>query len=202
MFHKTLALDVMGPLVHAWVMANISELESPTVLGPPRQGLADLVRRIRLCTRESSDPPTIARLVAGALAGAEPGTALLTEQERAGSADHYTRHTLHTEAAFSISAVVWRPGQVTEIHDHLVWCSFMVLQGSESETLFDIDGGRLVEVGRCERATGSVSGVAPPDDIHRVANTGDSVAITLHVYGADLSRGTSVRRSYELPTDS
>ena len=44
-----------------------------------------------------------------------------------------------------------------------------------------------------------VSGVAPPDDIHQVANTGDDVAITLHVYGADLSEGTSVRRTYELP---
>jgi predicted metal-dependent enzyme (double-stranded beta helix superfamily) len=181
-------------------MAQIADVESPTVVGPPRPGLADLVRRVRLCTGMATDPPTVAKLVAEALARAQPSAALLTEQERAGSADHYTRHTLHAEAAFSISAVVWRPGQVTEIHDHLVWCSWMVLEGSESETLFDIDGGRLVEVGRCERPTGSVSGVAPPDDIHRVTNTGDSVAITLHVYGADLSQGTSVRRTYELPT--
>ena len=50
------------------------------------------------------------------------GLHLLTPAEREGSADGYTRHTLHTEATFSISAVVWRPGQVTEIHDHLVWC--------------------------------------------------------------------------------
>ena len=180
-------------------MAHISELESPTLVGPPRHGLAGLVRQVRLCTREASDPPTIAKLVARSLARAEPSTSLLTEQERAGSADHYTRHTVHAEAAFSISAVVWRPGQVTEVHDHLVWCSFMVLQGSETETLFDVDGSRLVEVGRRQRTTGSVSGVAPPDDIHRVANTGDSVAITLHVYGADLSQGTSVRRTYGLP---
>lgn len=177
-------------------------LSSVAVAGPLRPGLADLVRRIRLCARESSHPPTVAHLVADALVEAEPSAAMLTEEERAGSADQYTRHTLHAESAFSISAVVWRPGQVTEIHDHLVWCSFMVIQGSESETLYDIEGGRLVEVGRCRRETGSVSGVAPPDDIHRVENTGDSVAITLHVYGADLSQGTSVRRTYELPTAS
>ncbi len=182
-------------------MAHIPDVESPTVVGAARHGLADLVHQIRVCTREASDPSTIAKLVAEALVRAEPSTALLTERERVGSVDHYTRHTLHAEAAFSISAVVWRPGQVTEIHDHIVWCSWMVLQGSESETLFDLDGGRLVEVGRCQRKTGSVSGVAPPDDIHRVANTGDSVAITLHVYGADLSKGTSVRRTYESPTE-
>lgn len=73
----------------------------------------------------------------------------------------------------------------------------MILSGSTVD-----DSGRLVEVGRRHRATGSFSGVAPPDDIHRVANTGDSVAITLHVYGADLSQGTSVCRTYELPAIS
>jgi 3-mercaptopropionate dioxygenase len=182
-------------------MTHISEMKSTTVVAPPRHGLADLVQQVRVCTRDASDPATIAKLVAGALAKANPSPSLLTEEERAGSPDGYTRHTLHTEAAFSISAVVWRPGQVTEIHDHLVWCSFMVIQGAETETLFDIEGGRLVEVGRRHRATGSVSGVAPPDDIHQVANTGDSVAITLHVYGADLSQRTSVRRTYDLPAN-
>jgi len=180
-------------------MTHLSDAQSSVVDEAPRPGLADLVREVRRCTQESSDPATIATLVADALVRAEPTTGLLTEQERAGSPEGYIRYTLHAEAAFSVVGVVWRPGQITEIHDHLVWCTFMILHGVESETLFDIVGGRLVEVGRRERPTGSVSGVAPPDDIHQVANTGDDVAITLHVYGADLSEGTSVRRTYELP---
>jgi 3-mercaptopropionate dioxygenase len=60
----------------------------------------------------------------------------------------------------------------------------------------DIDGGRLAGTGGRQRPVGSVSGVAPPGDIHRVCKTGDTVAITLHVYGAYLSQGTSVRRIY------
>jgi len=45
-----------------------------------------------------------------------------------------------------------------------------------------------------------VSGFAPPGDIHRVRNTGDGVAISMHVYGADISRlGNSIRREYILP---
>jgi predicted metal-dependent enzyme (double-stranded beta helix superfamily) len=75
----------------------------------------------------------------------------------------------------------------------------MVLQGAESETLYRLVDDRVTEVDRRRRGVGSVSGTAPPDDIHRVANTGDEVAITLHVYGADLSEGTSVRRTYDLP---
>jgi predicted metal-dependent enzyme (double-stranded beta helix superfamily) len=40
----------------------------------------------------------------------------------------------------------------------------------------------------------------PPGDIHRVRNSGDVPAVSLHVYGADLSRlGSSVRRVYGLP---
>ncbi|ANN18260.1 cysteine dioxygenase [Amycolatopsis orientalis] len=167
-----------------------------------RPGLAELIDRIRQCTRRGADPGTTARLVADVLGELRPSARLLTAAERAGSADGYTRHTLHAESAFSISAVVWRPGQLTEIHDHLVWCSFLVLQGAETENIFDIDGDRLVQLGQRQRPAGSVSGVAPPDDIHQVHNTGDTVAITLHVYGADLSRGTSVRRTYRLSTAS
>jgi predicted metal-dependent enzyme (double-stranded beta helix superfamily) len=175
--------------------------QTSTVASPDRPGLASLVRQIQSCTRQGADAATTARLVADVLEQASPTVDLLTAEERAGDPDDYIRHTLHTESAFSILAVVWRPGQVTEIHDHLVWCSFMVLQGGETETLYDIDGDRLVQVGRRHRPTGSVSGVAPPDDIHQVENTGDAVAITLHVYGADLSDGTSVRRTYTLRDD-
>ena len=47
---------------------------------------------------------------------------------------------------------------------------------------------------------GSVTGVAPPGDIHRVRNHASEVAISLHVYGADIARlGSSVRRIYDLP---
>lgn len=51
-------------------------------------------------------------------------------------------------------------------------------------------------------AQGAVCGFAPPGDIHRVWNAGTDRAISLHIYGADISRlGTSVRRVYELPAD-
>jgi predicted metal-dependent enzyme (double-stranded beta helix superfamily) len=171
--------------------------ETTTHDAPPRPGLAALVHRIRPLAQQHAAPATIAAQVASVLTELSPSPGILSAAERAGSPEGYTRHTLHTESAFSVSAVVWRPGQVTEIHDHLVWCSFIVLQGAETETLYDIDGDRLVQIGERQRPAGSVSGVAPPDDIHRVRNTGDTVSITLHVYGADLSQGTSVRRSYE-----
>jgi predicted metal-dependent enzyme (double-stranded beta helix superfamily) len=98
--------------------------------------------------------------------------------------------------------MVWRPGQLTPIHDHVTWCVFGVLQGIEYEELYAVspDGGSLAEVGTSQNASGEVSGFAPPGDIHRVRNCGDDVAVSLHVYGADITRlGSSVRRTYDLP---
>ena len=165
-----------------------------------RPGLTRLADAIRVQTRRHTDPAAVASAVADVLDDMRPSVELLTPEERAGDADGFIRHNLHTEAAFSIVAVVWRPGQLTEIHDHITWCSFIVMQGIEFETLYRQDGDQLVQVGQLLRPTGSVSGTAPPDDIHRVNNTGDVTAITLHVYGADLSvAGTSVRRNYPDP---
>jgi predicted metal-dependent enzyme (double-stranded beta helix superfamily) len=109
---------------------------------------------------------------------------------------------LHIEpdGTFSIVALVWRPGQVTPIHDHVTWCVFGVIQGVEYEELFTLDEARacLIEAGASE--TGEVSGFAPPGDIHRVRNAGDRTAISIHIYGTDVSRiGSSVRRYYNLP---
>jgi 3-mercaptopropionate dioxygenase len=60
--------------------------------------------------------------------------------------------------------------------------------------LFDAD---LNVIRRSDNHVGDVSGFAPPGDIHRVHNTADSTAISLHIYGTDLTRiGSSARRYY------
>ena len=79
---------------------------------------------------------------------------------------------------------------------------FGVIQGVEWEELFELDERRtrLVEAGYRLNQTGEVSGFAPPGDIHRVRNAGDLTAISIHIYGTDVSRiGSSVRRYYDLP---
>jgi 3-mercaptopropionate dioxygenase len=165
---------------------------------------ADLVTAIRSATARHVDWQQTAVLVADQLRRHLPGSGILTAQERAGSADGYVCHTLHTErdGAFSVCAVVWRPGQDTPIHDHVTWCVVGVLDGAESEELFALRDGdtALEQVGTRLNAAGDVSGFAPPGDIHRVTNHGSDVAISLHVYGADIARlGSSVRRTYDLP---
>jgi 3-mercaptopropionate dioxygenase len=165
-----------------------------------RPGLADLVASIRDLATGSSDAHRTAVAVADLLRARPPTTQILTPAELRGDDNGYQRHTLHTEPEFSVVAVVWRPGQQTVIHDHVAWCSFVVLQGVEFETLYRDHGDHLTEIGRVANEVGSASGFAPPGDIHRVHNTGEITAVSLHVYGADLrDEASSVRREYDLP---
>jgi 3-mercaptopropionate dioxygenase len=166
--------------------------------------LETLVRAIRTAVGEHDGWSDTAGRVAEQLRRHLPSPDMLTVEQRMGHPDGYRSHVLHAErdGSFSIVALTWRPGQVTPIHDHVTWCVFGVIQGIEHEELFTLDEerGLLVEAGSETSGIGEVSGFAPPGDIHRVRNVGDRTALSIHVYGTDVSRiGSSVRRTYDLP---
>jgi len=156
--------------------------------------LTDLVDGVRTAVSAHAGWTDTAHLVAEQLREHLPGPDVLTAEQRLGSPDDYCAHTLHVEpdGSFSIIALVWRPGQITRIHDHVTWCAFGVIQGVEHEDLFDAE---LNLVGHQENRVGDVSGFAPPGDIHRVHNSSGTTAISIHIYGTDITRiGSSVRR--------
>jgi len=168
-----------------------------TILPTPATELSELVEGVRTAVAADASWADTAQLVAEELRRHLPTPDVLSAEQRLGSPDTYRSHPLHVEpdGSFSIIALVWRPGQVTRIHDHLTWCVFGVIQGIEHEELFDAD---LNPVGRSDNHVGDVSGFAPPGDIHRVHNTADTTAISIHIYGTDVTRtGSSVRRDYD-----
>jgi 3-mercaptopropionate dioxygenase len=183
-----LALDI-------WIDRGHPHGMTATHTRPVRQ-LTELVAGVRTAVDADAGWSETAQLVAEQLRRHLPTPDVLTAEQRHGSPDGYRSHTLHVEpdGAFSIVALVWRPGQLTRIHDHTTWCVFGVIQGVEHEDLFDAD---LNLVGRSDNQVGDVSGFAPPGDIHRVHNTGEETAISIHIYGTDVTRtGSSVRRYY------
>ena len=173
-----------------------------TVVAPTK--FDALVSATRAAVSSDADWAETAELVAAELERHLPTPDMLTKEQRTGDPKRYRSHLLHTEpdGSFSIVALTWRPGQETPIHDHVTWCVFGVIQGIEYEELYALDerGEHLVEAGSSATEIGEVSGFAPPGDIHRVRNIGDTTAISIHIYGTDVSRiGSSVRRSYDLP---
>jgi predicted metal-dependent enzyme (double-stranded beta helix superfamily) len=171
---------------------------------PFAPGLDELVNATRAAVSRRAGWGKTAELVADELRRQPPTPEVLPHDLRLGDPDGYLSHPLYIAAdgAFSIVALVWRPGQVTPIHDHVTWCVFGVIQGVEHEERFTLDEERgcLVPAGTSLNEAGDVSGFAPPGDIHRVRNVADITSISIHVYGTDVSRiGSSVRRYYELP---
>lgn len=171
-----------------------------------RNGLAELIRDVRGVVAEEPPADEIADLVADVLAPHLKSSDLLSDADRRSDPEHYQQHVLHVEPddSFSIVSLVWLPGQRTPIHDHVAWCVVGVYEGDEAEVQYRLEGTgddrRLVSTGTTKNPQGSTCGFAPPGDVHEVWNAGDSVAISIHVYGADINRlGSSVRRKYDYP---
>jgi 3-mercaptopropionate dioxygenase len=180
----------------------VTAVDQSRAAGP--QGLHELMGAVRQVVRKHAGWRETSRLVAAELTRHLPTPEVLTADQRSGDPGGFRSHLLHAEpdGAFSIVALVWQPGQATEIHDHVTWCVFGVIQGVEHEELFTLDEERncLVEAGSNTNEAGDVQGFAPPGDIHRVRNVGDDTAISIHIYGTDVSRiGSSVRRYYDQP---
>jgi predicted metal-dependent enzyme (double-stranded beta helix superfamily) len=170
----------------------------------PAVRLDELVTAVRAAVGRHAGWRDTASYVADALREHLPAPELLTAEQLAGERGTSRSHRLHVEpdGSFSMVAIVWQPGALTRIHDHVTWCVFGVLAGVEHEDLYTLaeDGTAVIEAGHNPNRTGDVSGFAPPGDIHRVRNAGDSTAISLHIYGTDLGRiGSSARRYYDLP---
>jgi predicted metal-dependent enzyme (double-stranded beta helix superfamily) len=166
--------------------------------------LQDLTADLDRAVRGHRTDAATAEAVAGALTPYLGAAGVLTPAQRGGHPHRYRQHLLHVadDGAFSLVALVWLPGQATPVHDHVCWCVVGVHEGGEEELRYRLDGGRLLTTERLVNARGEVSVALPPGDIHLVRNAGDDVAVSLHVYGADLRvSGTSIRRRYDLPVE-
>ncbi|MCP5266738.1 MAG: cysteine dioxygenase [Burkholderiaceae bacterium] len=105
---------------------------------------------------------------------------------------YYQQHLLHCDPLerFSVVSFVWGPGQITPVHDHMVWGLVGILRGVERSQRFGtLPDGRFGALG--EEAllqVGEIDAVSPRiGDIHTVANAlADRPSISIHVYGANI----------------
>jgi predicted metal-dependent enzyme (double-stranded beta helix superfamily) len=109
----------------------------------------------------------------------------------------YARRLLHRndETGHVAVVMVWGPGQGTPIHDHGgIWCVEGVYEGLIEVTRYDITGPvtggrvpmRVVEV--LHSGIGQCGALIPPVEFHRIRNSASERAITVHVYGQELTR--------------
>jgi 3-mercaptopropionate dioxygenase len=172
----------------------------PEVVGSCPGSLTAAIRREVYAGGSWQD--TTGRVAAVLRRGLPAPARLLAARYLAGEPSGYRTYLVHAEpdGSFSVVLMVLRAGQRTPVHDHLTWCVTAVLQGTEYEEIFALRDGYLEVVARNQNDVGAVSGFAPPGDIHQVRHDGAGNAVSMHVYGTDITRvGSSIRREYPLP---
>lgn len=165
-----------------------------------------LVLRLDAAVRNAKTPEQMATGAATALRPFLGHPRLLEPSQCEPDPQRYRQHVLHVapDGLYSVVALVWLPGQETAVHDHVAWCAFGVHRGCEREVQLEVVEGSeetyLRPVGTVTNRVGSVSALVPPGDVHTVINPGPELAISIHIYGADVREvGTSIRRRYDLP---
>ncbi|HEY7398587.1 MAG TPA: cysteine dioxygenase family protein [Gaiellaceae bacterium] len=169
------------------------------------RALRRLTRGLDTLVATETDPTAIAARAGMLLRPALADPTLLEARHREPADDNYRQHLVHVHPTglYSIVALVWQQGQATPIHDHRCWCVVGVWRGLERETTYDLhgDGTATYLVPRATTVTGpgDVSVLVPPDeDIHRVEQHGSGLAISVHVYGDDISvLGSSINRRFD-----
>lgn len=122
----------------------------------------------------------------------------LPEEFAGPSPEGYRQYLLHCDPMerFSVVSFVWMPGQKTPIHDHTVWGLVGVMRGEETCEEYS---KALKATGRHPVRRGQVDRVSPRiGDIHVVSNDGKNVAVSIHVYGANI--GAVRRHTYDPAT--
>ncbi len=167
--------------------------------------LRDLIKSVRQVVQTEDDSAKVGATVADLLRPCLHLGNFLRPEQVAPCDQSYRQHILHVEpdGSFSVVSLVWMPGQTTPIHDHVSWCVIGVYRGQEHETVYELAGNEadqhLVVTGHAINPIGSVASLIPPGDVHHVENAGQELAVSLHVYGADISvLGSSIRRRYKL----
>ena len=187
----------------------MTEMNTATTIPPTpatvSPSLCRLISSVRDVVKAETDAKRIGHAVADLLQPYLHFEDFLTAEQLEPDEIKYRQHILHVEpdGSFSVVALVWLPGQATPIHDHVSWCVVGVHRGEEHETVYEMAGGdadpHLVVTGRNVSPAGTVAALVPPGDIHHVTNNGKDLAVSLHIYGADISvLGSSIRRRYDL----
>ena len=122
----------------------------------------------------------------------------LPEAYAAPASESYRQYLLYCDPLerFSVVSFVWMPGHRTPIHDHTVWGLVGVMRGVEMCEEFS---PAIKRVNSHEVKPGTVDRVSPRiGDIHVVSNSGSQIAVSIHVYGANI--GAVKRHTYDPAT--
>lgn len=190
-------------------MRDYIELASENVLVANSEAVLALknfcrgIEEILENTPQCGVPKRVAKLLPDLLAVPE----LLASVQCQSPPGSYGRNSvfISPQDMFSVVAMVWPPGVTTPIHDHRDWCALGVYKGKIEETYY----APASEASDCTRAIPQNTGCHAPGaithtsvdrcNIHKIHNSTDAVAISVHVYGGNCEKlGPNLDRVYSI----
>lgn len=98
------------------------------------------------------------------------------------------RYILHRSPTFTVSSIVWAPGEVAEPHNHETWGAIGLVSNRIEERRYELAPNELIRpVDHHALSHGAVSLLVPDEDIHSMHNLSKTETVEIHVYGKDLS---------------
>lgn len=137
----------------------------------------EIVARFQQAVTEHT-PQLAARDILSQIVGSGELNAALPVPETGGITN------LHNSPTLTVLRVVWTPGMRLNPHNHAMWAVIGMYGGTEDNAFYRRSGTGLVESGGKQIHEGDVV-VLGDDTIHSVANTRQSFAAAIHVYGGD-----------------
>ena len=158
-------------------------------------GLHTLIARIDEAVRLGDAAAITQRIKIELQEAIKTGGLTLPAQFRRIRPEGYARRLVHrnSEFGYTVVAMAWGPGQSTPLHDHAgIWCVEGVLEGQMDVTRFDLveetsDGYRFEAKDRVRASVGTAGCLIPPFEYHILANALDTLSVTLHFYGGEMT---------------
>jgi len=163
---------------------------------PHSAKVGELIRRLDEATA-TDDPHQLGQNVKHVLSDVvRSGEAFVDPAYLQPAPDRYARRLLHKDPSgrYSVVVMVWDVGQGTPLHDHAgVWCVECVYRGRIKVTSFDLEGDP--EAGLVQftpesvvfAGVGEAGALIPPFEYHMIENPDQGPAITIHVYGGEMT---------------
>jgi len=164
---------------------------------PSNERVRELVRRLD----EAMTPPDdagrcrcVKRVLEETFAA---GTEFLDARFLAPNPARYARRLVHRDPGdrYTVLAMVWNVGQGTPLHDHAgIWCVECVYSGRIRVTSYNCFGGdpehdivQFKQETVVHAGVGHAGALIPPFEYHVLENAADVPAVTLHVYGGEMT---------------
>ena len=163
----------------------------------PSAKLDDLIRRLDEAVAIADDEArcrNVKAVLEQVMSGAEP---FLEARFLSPAAASYARRLIHRDPAgrYTVLAMVWDNGQGTALHDHSgMWCVECVYQGRIRVTSYSVRGGdpergvvQFAKEAVIHAGPGEAGALIPPFEDHVLENADASPAVTIHVYGGEMT---------------